>query len=221
MQRSMKQRSMKQMKLAILGATGRTGQHVVEQALERGHEVTVFARSPQKLEAFREHITIIEGDVQEAGAVEEAIAGADAVISVLGPTENKPDYQVTRGTRHILDAMKQHGVDRLVISAGAGVGDPKDEPRLFNKLINVLLKLFSRHVYEDMKRTVAAVRDSDVDWTIVRVPMLTDNAPKGEVKAGYVGEGMGPRITRADMASFMLDQVSDDAYLHQAPAISN
>lgn len=209
------------MKVTVFGATGRTGQRVVEQALERGHEVTAFARSPQKLDAYRDRLTIVEGDVQDAGAVEKAVAGADAVVSVLGPTENTPDYQVTRGTRHILDAMKQHGVDRLVISAGAGVGDPNDEPRLFNKLINVLLKLFSRHVYEDMKRTVATVRDSDVDWTIVRVPMLTDDAPKGEVKVGYVGKGMGPRITRADMASFMLDQVDGDAYLHQAPAISN
>ncbi|MDX1687546.1 MAG: SDR family oxidoreductase [Candidatus Promineifilaceae bacterium] len=209
------------MKVTVFGATGRTGQHVVEQALERGHEVKAFARSPQKLDAFGDRITVVEGDVQDDDAVQEAVAGADAVVSVLGPTENVPDYQVTRGTRHILDAMKQHDVDRLVVSAGAGVGDPKDEPRLFNKLINVLLKLFSRHVYEDMKRTVAAVRDSDVDWTIVRVPMLTDDGPKGEVKVGYVGKGMGPRITRADMASFMLDQLDSDAYLHKAPAISN
>jgi len=209
------------MKVTIFGATGRTGQHLVEQALEREHEVTAFARSPQKLDAYRGHITIVEGDVQDAGAVQEAIAGADAVISVLGPTENTPDYQVTQGTRHILDAMKQYGVDRLIISVGAGVGDPKDEPRIFDKAINALLKLFSRHVYEDMRRAVATVRDADVDWTIVRVPMLTDDDPKGEVKVGYVGKGMGPRITRADMASFMLDQVDGDAYLHQAPAISN
>ena len=209
------------MNLAVFGATGRTGRHVVEQALERGYEVMAFARSPQKLDAYRERVAIVEGDVQDADAVQEAIAGADAVISVLGPTENVPDYQVTRGTRHILDGMKQHGVERLIVSAGAGVSVPKDEPGLFNKLINVLLKLFSRHVYEDMKRVVATVRDSDVDWTIVRVPMLTDDAPQGDVKVGYVGKGMGPRLARADMASFILDQVEDDAYLHEAPAISN
>lgn len=209
------------MKVTVFGATGRTGQRVVEQALERGHEVTAFARSPQKLKAYGERIAIVEGDVQEAGAVQEAVAGADAVISVLGPTANTPDYQVTQGTRHIIAAMKQHGVDRLIVSAGAGVGDPRDEPRLFNKAINLLLKLFSRHVYEDMKRTVAAVRDSDVDWTVVRVPMLTDDAPREEVRVGYVGKGIGARITRAEMASFILDQLEDDAYLHQAPAISN
>ncbi|MFW6069356.1 MAG: NAD(P)-dependent oxidoreductase [Chloroflexota bacterium] len=209
------------MKLTIFGATGRTGQHLVEQALARGHQVTAFTRSPQKLAAYRDRLHIVQGDVQDSGAVKRAVAGADAVISVLGPTQNTPDYQITRGTGHILDAMKKHGVRRLVISAGAGVGDPQDEPKLFNKLINVLLKLVSRHVYEDMKRTVDTVRSSDVDWTVVRVPMLTDGPAKGHVKTGYVGKGMGPRITRADMASFMLDQVESDAYLHKAPAISN
>lgn len=209
------------MKLAIFGASGRSGQHLVEQALQRGHHVTAFARSPQKLAAYRDQIEIVEGDVQDAEAVAQAVATAGAVISVLGPTENTPDYQVTRGTRHILAAMKQHNVHRLIVSAGAGVSDPRDEPKLFHKAINLLLRLFSRHVYEDMKRTVATVRDSDLDWTIVRVPMLSDDPPQGRVEVGYVGQGMGSRITRADVASFMLDQVDDDAYLHQAPAISN
>jgi nucleoside-diphosphate-sugar epimerase len=209
------------MKVTIFGATGRTGRHVVEQALARGYEVTAFARSSGKLAAYRDQIEIVEGDVQDAASVQEAMAGADAVISVLGPTENTPDYQVTKGTRHILAAMEQHGVDRLIVSAGAGVVVPQDEPTLFNKLINVLLRLVSRHVYEDMKRVVATVRDSDVAWTIVRVPMLTDDSPTGDVKVGYVGHALGPRLTRADMASFILEQVDSDAYLHQAPAISN
>ena len=208
-------------KVTIFGATGRTGQHLVAQAISRGYDVTAFARSPEKLAEYQEQIEIIQGDVQDKQAVSEAVAGADAVISVLGPTENTPDYQVQRGTQHILAAMQHHGVHRLVISAGAGVGDPKDEPKLFNKGINLLLKLVSRHVYEDMKRTVDTVRASDVDWTVVRVPMLTDDPAKGNVKVAYVGKGMGPRITRADMAHFMLDQVEDERYLHEAPAISN
>ena len=209
------------MRVTIFGATGRTGRNLVAQALSRGYEVTAFARSPQKLSDYADQIEIVEGDVQNPEQVEAAVAGADAVVSVLGPTENKPDYQVQRGTQNILDAMNEHGVERLVISAGAGVGDPKDEPKLFNKAINLLLKLVSRHVYEDMKRTVATVRASDVDWTVVRVPMLTDDPAKGNVEAAYVGKGMGPRITRADMAHFMLDQLDEERYVHEAPAISN
>jgi len=209
------------MKITIFGASGRTGQHLVRQALERGYTVNAFARSPEKLDAHGEDLAVVQGDVQDAAAVSRAVAGADAVISVLGPTENKPTFVVTQGTQNILEAMQEHGVERLVISAGAGVADPKDEPKLFNRAINLLLKLVSRWVYEDMQRTVAAVRNSQVKWTVVRVPMLTDDEPTGEVKAGYVGAGMGIRLSRADMASFMLEQVESEQYLHQAPAISN
>jgi nucleoside-diphosphate-sugar epimerase len=209
------------MNVAIFGASGRTGQHLLRHALARGHQGTAFTRSPQKLVQHKGQIAIVEGDVLDAESVSRAIAGVDAVLSVLGPTQNTPDYQVTRGTKNILQAMGQHGVQRLIISAGAGVGDPIDKPGLVDKLINLLLRLFSRHVYEDMRRTVQAVRDSDRRWTIVRVPMLSDDPATGEVKAAYVGKGMGMRLTRADMASFMLDQLESDAYLHQAPAISN
>lgn len=209
------------MKLAIFGATGRTGQHIVRQALEAGYEVRAFTRSPHKLAASSENLTVVEGNVTDAGAVERAVTGVDAVISVLGPTENKPTFEVTTGTEHILSAMERHGVERLVISAGAGVGDPQDEPTLVNRAINVLLRLASRWVYEDMKRTVETVRDTDVDWTVVRVPMLTDDPGTGSVSAGYVGRGMGMRISREDMARFMLQQVEDATYRHQAPVISN
>lgn len=209
------------MKTAIFGSTGGTGRHLVEQALERGHQVIAFARSPEKLNAYHEKLTIVQGDATDQEKVMEAISQAEAVVSALGPSENKPIFNVTESTNNILAAMRDHGVERLVISAGAGVEDPKDEPKLINKLIGVLLKLVSRWVYEDMVRTVELVRASEVKWTIARVPMLTDDDPKGEVRYGYVGKGMGPRITRADMASAMLDLVEGDDYIHQAPAISN
>lgn len=209
------------MKLAIFGATGETGRHLVKQALERGHEVTAFTRSPEKLPINSDRLTVVQGDVRNADKVNEAIAGVDAVLSALGPAENKPVFTVTEGTQNILDAMNRYGVERLVVSAGAGVGDPNDEPKLFNHAINFLLKIVSRWVYEDMRRTVDLVRGSHVKWTVVRVPMLTDDEPTGDVKVGYVGKGLGPRLTRADMARFMLDQVESDELVHRAPAISN
>jgi nucleoside-diphosphate-sugar epimerase len=121
----------------------------------------------------------------------------------------------------VLQAMKQNGVKRLVIAAGAGVGDPLDAPKLFNKVINVLLKAAAKNVFEDMLKTVTLVRESGLDWTVVRVPMLTDNPASGQIKVGMVGKGMGPRISRADMAAFILDQASSQEYLRKAPAISN
>lgn len=209
------------MKLSLFGATGRTGKHILEQALEAGHEVTALVRSPEKLITSGDQLKVIQGNVTDAARVEEAVAGADAVISALGPTDNKPTFTVSRGTALIIDAMEKHGVRRLVVSAGAGVEVSQDDPQFINKVIGFLVRTFSKNVYEDMARTVEAVRNSNLAWTVVRVPMLTDDPAKGNVKVAYVGKGMGARITRADMAEFMLQQVEDDAYLQQAPAISN
>jgi putative NADH-flavin reductase len=132
------------MKITVFGSTGRTGLHLVDQALARGHAVTVFVRNPGKLGAMRSRVTVMQGDLQSQEQVAQAIAGAEAVVSVLGPTNNEATFEVSEGTRHILAGMQQYGVRRLIISAGAGVGDPNDEPKLFNKVINLLLKLTAR-----------------------------------------------------------------------------
>lgn len=209
------------MKIAVFGGTGRTGLQVVEQALAAGHSVNVLARNPAKLTIQHPALTVTPGDVQDAAAVERALAGADAVISVLGPTSNEPVFAVSKGMEHILAAMRRFGIRRLVISAGAGVGDAQDAPGLFNHLMNFLLKTAAKNVYLDMQKTVELVRASNLDWTVVRVPMLVDGARSGDIRVGYVGKGMGPRITRADMAAFMLQQLTDERYRCQSPAISN
>ncbi|HZQ06479.1 MAG TPA: SDR family oxidoreductase [Anaerolineae bacterium] len=209
------------MKLALFGATGKTGKYLVEQALAEGNYVTVLVRNPSKLSVQHPHLTVVPGDVGNVAAVEQTIAGAEAVISVLGPTSNAPAFQVSAGMQNILAAMKKEGVRRLVVSVGAGVGDPNDEPKLFHHLMNFILNLTARNVYEDMKRVVDLVRASNLDWTIVRVPMLTDAPKTGQVQVGYVGKGMGLRITRADMADFILKQVRERQFVGQAPAISN
>lgn len=91
-----------------------------------------FVRTPSKLDLKHAQLEIVRGDVQDADAVGRAVEGVDAVLSALGPTSNKPEPQVTRGTRHIATAMGLHGVRRLIITAGAGVGDPDDRPNVMN-----------------------------------------------------------------------------------------
>ena len=209
------------MKLTIFGATGRTGHYLLERAVAAGHDVTVLVRHPAKLSLQNPRLKVLPGNLTDALQVAQAVSGAEAVISVLGPAGNAPVFEISEGTTNIIAAMQQQGVRRLVISSGAGVGDPNDAPKVFNRAMNVLLKLAAGNVYEDMRRTVALVRASGLDWTVVRVPMLTDDAPTGAVKVGYVGKGMGARISRADMAEFMLKQAADKTYVCQAPAISN
>jgi putative NADH-flavin reductase len=209
------------MRLTIFGATGKTGRHLVRQALDAGHEVVAFARTPSKLEVEDERLRVVQGDVREAERVAKAVAGADAVLSVLGPTSNEPPYEVTQGMRNIVAAMEEHGVRRLVQSVGAGVRAPTDEPGLFDRLIKLALKLFSRHVYEDMARMADVVRESGLDWTLVRVPMLTDEPSTGDLEVDLQVQNVGPRVSRVDMAAFILDQADDRTYVRQAPVISN
>lgn len=206
------------MKLVIFGASGATGRQLVEQALAAGHEVTAFVRDTTKLDIRHERLRTVKGDVADAGAVAQAVVGQDAVLSALGPA--KPDFNaMTLGARHILDAMRQHGVRRLVTLTGAGVPDPNDRPKLFNHVITFLLKRISPGVLEDAKRHVEQVRASDVDWTIVRVGRLNDGPKSGNVQVGWVGTGPKPFISRADVAAFMLRELEERKHLRLAPMI--
>jgi putative NADH-flavin reductase len=208
-------------RLALFGATGRTGRLVLARALEDGHQVVAHTRNLAKLGIDHERLEVIQGDLLDVARVGQALAGADAVLSVLGPTSNEPTYLISRGMDNILMAMQTHGVHRLVQSVGAGVGDPHDRPNLFDRLIRLLLRLTARHVLEDMQRVGDKIRASDRDWTLVRVPMLTDGQPTGKLRVGYLGQGVGPRVTRLELASFMLQQVGSEGYLRQSPVISS
>lgn len=209
------------MKITVFGGTGKTGKHVVEQALAAGHEVSLLARSPGKISIQNPRLHVIQGDIQDPAQVLEAVNGADAVISALGPTTNKPLLEVSKGMTNILAAMRQKGVKRLIVTAGAGVRDPLDQPKLIDNAIVLALKLLNGNVYEDMRQAVEQVKASELDWTIVRAPMLTDDPATGKVRAGGVGKDIGTRLSRADFAAFLLQQVSDLTWSRKAPAVSN
>lgn len=208
------------MKLAVFGATGGTGKHVVQQALEAGHEVVALARTPSKLDA-RDGLQIVQGDVLDAASVEQVVAGADAVISALAPPNNEPNFVISQGMNLILEAMRKHEVQRLVVSAGAGVVMPKDKPTLVSRFFGVMLGLISKNVVADMEQAVRKVTASDRDWVVARAPRLTNQAGTGKIVAGYVGEGPGTSLTREDFARFMLEQIDSDTWLREAPALSN
>ncbi len=212
---------MERKKLAILGATGRTGRHVLEQALAQGHTVTVLVRDPSKLAQRHDRLKVIQGDIGAADQVAEAVAGAEAVISVLGPVSNKPVRLVSQGMDNLVAAMRRHGVQRLIQTAGAGVRDPRDRPTLVHAIFGGLVRLLSPNVLADMQGVVAKVRQSGLAWTVVRVPRLTDGPATGRVRVGFVGKDIGPMLTRADLAEFLLKQVEDETWVGQAPAISN
>jgi putative NADH-flavin reductase len=210
------------MKIAIFGATGETGRQLVEQALAAGHEVVAYVRNPSKLNTRHENLMIVQGKLTDQAMIEHAISGADAVISVLGPRGGSKDKPITRGMQNIIEAMKKQGVRRLIISSTLSAKDPNDLPDFKAKALVNLVKLTIHAAYEEVVSVADTVRKSDLDWTIVRLTTLNNNPKSGKVRVGYLGKGeVGLRISRADLAEFMLKQVQDTKYLRQAPVISN
>ena len=206
-----------QMKVLIFGATGATGRHLVEQALTQGHAVTAFVRNPAKLEST--NLQIIQGDVLDAASVERAVQGQDAVVCALGAPASDKTMLRSSGTRNILRAMEKAGVQRFVCQSSLGFGDSRDILPFHFKY--VLVPLILRHAFTDHECQEKLIRQSGLEWTIVRPANLTNGDHAGVYKQGFaVTEKTKLKISRADVADFMLKQLSDDTYVHKTPGLS-
>jgi len=204
----------------MFGASGRTGRPLVERALAEGHEVSALVRDPSRLPIKDGRLTVIGGDVLDAARVEETVTGTDAVLSVLGPTKTSPKDVLTRGMENIVAAMNKHGVQRLISLTGAGVRDPRDEPKLVDRAFVFLLGKLQPEVLEDAERHADVIRGSGLEWIIVRGPRLTEGPEKGEYRVGMIGKNSGTRISRSDLSDFLLRQAGDQTYLRQMPVVS-
>jgi putative NADH-flavin reductase len=209
-------------KIVIFGATGQTGIPLVQQALDAGHEVVAFVRTPSKMTVQHERLTLVQGDVMNKADAEKAITpDTDAVVSVLAPTKNGPREVLSQGAENIIAAMNTAGGDRLIYMTGAGVTQPQDEPGVFDKFIKFMLKATAGDVLEHSEMAVKRVQASDLDWTVVRGPMLTNGPHSGQVRAGWLGGDVGSRLARADAADFMLREIEAREWVHKAPVVSN
>lgn len=205
------------MKIALFGATGGTGKAIVEQGLGQGHQFQLLVRSPEKVTLSDDNLTIIQGDVRETDKVAACVQGADAVIISLGNTSNNPDMIVSTGTRHIVAAMKQAGIRRAVVVTSLGIGDSINQVPLAFKMI---MKTVLKKAVADKEEQEKIIRQSGLDWTIVRPGGLTDEPATGRYRAGTDASITAGRVSRADVAAFVLAQLTSDTYLHQTPAIS-
>ncbi len=207
------------MKLVIFGATGTMGRHVVIKALEQGHQVRAFARSPEKLEVDHSNLTLIAGDVFNASSVAAAIEGSDAVLVSLGSVKLQ-DKVRSVGTRHIVQAMVQLGVKRLICQSTLGVDESWNNLNFFWKYL--MFGLILRHVFKDHVMQESIVKRSNLEWTIVRPAAFTDEPATGRYRLGFPAteKQLTLKIPRADVATFMLQQLGDNRYLHQTPGLS-
>ncbi len=208
-------------RVLIIGATGGTGRQLVRQALERGYTVTALVRDRSRLQVDHPQLTVMQGDVLDPGSVEAAMRGQQAVLSALGHKRYfSPTRILSEGTRNILRAMETHGVPRLVCETSLGIGDSAGRMGLYYTLfvIPVILPFY----FWDKARQERLIARSTVEWVITRPGVLTNGDKRGSSRSG---RGVGSllltvRISRADVAEFMLNQLVSDTYLRTAPGVS-
>jgi putative NADH-flavin reductase len=206
-------------KVLIVGATGGLGMEMLRRAPERGHEATALARDPSTVQGQDERLRAVRGDVLDPASVESAVRGQDAVLSALGtPNPRKPSTLLSEGTKNLVDAMKRNGVERLVCVTILGTGDSgRRHGRLFYKLF--VLGYFVKPMLEDKERQEVVIRQSGLEWTIVRPPRYTDEPESGNYRVITDSGGRIGKIGRKDLAGFMLVQLDDTSHVRRAVAV--
>lgn len=196
------------MKLIVFGATGGVGQALVNQALDKGFEVTAFVRTPAKLKSKHDNLTVIQGDAFNQDDVTAAIAGHDAVVSCLGSSKGmKRSTELQEMTSHIVKGMQEQGVDRIIYTASAGIH--RELTGVIGKLMMVLLK----NPLINHRAAVQAIEHANLNYTIARPMSLSDKEYTGVYRESK--SGTPPRsssIPRADVAHFILKALSDTSY---------
>ncbi len=207
------------LRLALFGATGRVGSELLTQALAAGHDVRALVRSPARLAAISDRLTVVQGNVRDAGAVAETLHGCNAVLSTLGATD-KDDPDVRRcGTANIIAAMHSVGIRRLIVMGGFHLEAPGDPHNLGRRLIVPILEL-SPHLVEDTTGMWTEIQASDLDWTLVRTPVVRGTWARRQL-TGSLRLGPWSRVTRPTVAAFMLRCLAEGIHIRQAPMIAN
>jgi putative NADH-flavin reductase len=207
------------MRLVVLGATGGTGVEIVRQGIERGHSVTAFVRSPERLKAFRDLINVKQGDLLNRAALEQGIKDHDAVLSGFGPR-----VPVSKADAHLLEqfaialtnAMPRAGVRRVVVESVAFLFKNSILPPAY-----LLGRLLFPRTVADASAMERVFGESELDWTMVRPPELTDKPYTGayRVREGHLPR-FGFKISRADVADFMLKAVENHSSIRKIVGVS-
>lgn len=213
------------MKVVIFGATGFSGQAILEKALSQNHQVTVLVRNKKSVQLEDRNLTIVEGNVFDRKAAGSILQDQDAVIQCLGvggKGNGKPSTFISDATKIIVGEMEKNGIPKLIAMSNVGAGNSVAfQPWIFNKIILPYFMKWLKVIIEDKNRMEPVIMNSKLDWTIVRCPNIVDKTAKGSCKATLDGKGLNLSVTLGDMAAFIVEQISDNTFSKQAPSISN
>ena len=208
------------MNILVFGATGATGQQIVQQAVSQGHRITAFVRRPEALGAMGARVRIVTGDVtQDRSKVADAVRGQEVVISALGRRSTlRSENLISRAVDAIAPAMEQAGVRRMILVSAFGVGESRRDAPLIPR---IMYRLLLSDIFADKKAAEDRLRSSGLDWTIVYPVLLTNGPLTGRYRVAERLELHGiPKISRADVAHFILREAESPSFLHRVAAIS-
>ena len=206
------------MQLLILGGTGPTGQQLVKQSLEKLHHVTVLVRNPAKINLVHENLKVVVGDVLDKATVTKLLEGKDAVLSALGVGKSLISHSLIQNVMSVLiPSMQAANVKRVIFLSAFGVGETFKQANFLQKLI---FRLPLRSNYKDKEKADAMLRNSSPDWTLICPVVLTNGPYTGTYKAAeiFAMKGM-PTVSRADVADFMIKQLTDNTYIKKTAII--
>ena len=206
------------MKLAVFGATGKTGRLIVQQALADGHQVTALARDPSRMGATHQRLRVVRGAADQADAIDDALRNADAVVSAMG----SGGATLTTFGEKAISAMRRAGVSRIVSLVGASVTEPGDPKSLSRSILQGITRFLAPGKLEDGDTHARQLEATELAYTLVRPPRLTDGPATGRVQHGpSLDLGPTSAISRADLAAFMLQVAVDGLYVRAAPMVAS
>ncbi|HFK1401937.1 SDR family oxidoreductase [Bacillus cereus] len=206
-------------KIAILGANGKAGKILVNEALEKGYQVKILTRNSTNTEKINKNIETIIGDARNFSTIQDLLQGCSAVINAVGQPKNE-SYIFSTVTKHILEAMKESKIKRYILISGGSLNVTGDQKRIVNKIGATLFKLFLPKMMQDKYKELQIIQNSEVDWTIVRLPFVIEGNGIGNIKESLV-DMPGIKIQNGDIAPFIIKKINSDRYVRKCPFISN
>jgi len=206
-------------KIAVLGGTGKAGKYLIKELIRQGYHIKALARDPGKLKQSGPSLEVITGNAREYQSILNLLSECDAVISTLGPSGNEPDT-CSMAAGHIIKAMQALNIRRLIEVAGLGIDTPEDKKGIFTRILVAIMRWFASSVINDRQKDYELLKNSNIQWTIVRCPMIKLTDLNRKIKTS-LEDSPGNQISATDLARFLIDQLKSEMFICKAPFISN
>ena len=213
------------MKVVLFGASGFSGQAVLQQLLDQNHEVTAVTRSASRINLKDRNLHVYENEHFDNASLQAIVNGQDAVINCLGiggKGSGTPNNFVSTATSKIVKSMEENGVKRFICLSNIGAGSSyATQPWVFKKILLPYFLPWLKHIIDDKNIMEPVIMNSSLDWTIVRCPNIVEKLPKGKIKKSLTGKGLKFSITNKDLAILLVDQLADSSFSRKAVSVSN